>query len=337
MARNYTLWNSSRGNSSYKLEDRPHITNTANGSVRYYSSLDAEIYLGNIFIDEVTNISWSVQQQAMPIFGYNSYCFDDMAVGSRLVQGQFAVNFTTAGYLKNLQEDSEFVRIARTLYGKDNKAESYFTQDFRKRLNTPIWDNGFDIVVGFGDQGKNTNSLENNMYKTYAILDCCQITGSMVQLDYNGEPVQEVYSFIARDIKYKKADSTENNPNISYNSENIVSRSTSYTYVGVMDLSNDKVKITANEKATLIKAVITIMEDFSDKTLKTAIELESSETGELIALLSKEKSKALKSAINSNNLSKVKVKADITYSISSNTSSENSVKTDSLYLFLNVT
>lgn len=338
MARNYITWNNTRGQSSYKLEERPHVTNNVNGTKRYYSSVDAEIYFGNIFIDEVTSITWTIQQQAMPIYGYNSYCFDDVAVGSRLVQGQFAVNFTKAGYLKELQEDSQFTRIARKLYGQDKAAESYFTQDYRKRLNTPVWDNGFDIVIGFGDQGKTTNSLENTMYKTYAILDCCQITGSMVQLDYNGEPVQEVYTFIARDIKYKKSTEAELNPSTDNGTdkENTVDRPTTNTYIGVLDLVNGAIKIAANEKAKLSSATVTVMEDFEDKSLKAEMELGAMPGGELSVSLTKDKVKAFKTEIAKNELTKVKVKAQVRYIGVSSTSTENSVKTDNAVLFLTV-
>lgn len=338
MARNYINWNNTRGASSLKLEERPHVTNNVNGTKRYYSSVDAEIYFGSIFIDEVTSITWTIQQQAMPIFGYNSYTFDDIAVGSRLVQGQFAVNFTKAGYLKELQNDSEFTRIARKLYGKDNQAQSYFTQDYRKRLNMPVWDNGFDIVIGFGDHDKNLNGLENNMYKTYAILDCCQITGSMVQLDYNGEPVQEVYTFIARDIKYKQATEGELDPgkDNGTDKENSVDRPTTNTYIGVLDLANGAIKIAANEKARLNSAVVTVIDDVEDKSLKTPITLGSMPGGELSASLSKDKVKSFKSEVNKNSMTQIKVKAEIKYIGVSSTSTENTLKTETTTLFLTI-
>lgn len=338
MARNYITWNNTRGNTSYKLEERPHVTNNVNGNKRYYSSVDAEIYFGDIFIDEVTSITWSIQQQAMPIYGYNSYTFDDIAVGARLVQGQFAVNFTKAGYLKDLQEDSQFTKIARKLYGKDNEAKSYFTQDYRRRLNMPMWDKGFDIVIGFGDQEKNTNNLQNNMYQTYAILDCCQITGSMVQLDYNGEPIQEVYTFIARDIKYKKATEAEFNPSTDNGTDEeiVINRPTTNTYIGVLDLVNGAIKLIANEKANLNSAIITVMEDVEDKSLKTPITLGSMPGGELSAALSKDKIKAFKTEINKSNLTKIKVKAEVKYIGVSSTSTESSLKADNAVLFLTI-
>ena len=64
-------WSSKRNNEQ-RLRHRPHIVNTANNryenNVRYYSSVDADIYFGNMFIDEVVSVAWQVQQNAMPIF-----------------------------------------------------------------------------------------------------------------------------------------------------------------------------------------------------------------------------------------------------------------------------
>lgn len=191
-------WSSARNNTD-RLRHRPHVVNTANNrydtKVRYYSSIDADLYFGDVFIDEITNITWQVQQNAMPIFGYNSYTFDTIATGSRIIQGQFAVNFTKANYLAEVMET--MTTISRVTYGIDNPATcKTFTDADNVRRRTPKWDAGFDIVIGYGEL------KSNNEYETYLILDCCQITGCAQSLDYNGEPVQEIYSFTARDIKY---------------------------------------------------------------------------------------------------------------------------------------
>lgn len=189
-------WSSKR-NETDRLRHRPHIVNRANTredkNTRYFSSVDADIYFGDYFIDEVVNIAWSVQQNAMPIYGYNSYTFDDIAMGSRIVQGQFAVNFTQANYLSNVL--NSFVKISRKMYGPDNPTESRFKDADKIRRNKPVWDAGFDIVIGYGEKSKDA-------YEQVMVLDCCQITGCSQQLDYNGEPVIEVYSFIARDMKF---------------------------------------------------------------------------------------------------------------------------------------
>lgn len=205
-------WSSAR-NDNERLRHRPHVTNTANNkgskNVRYYSSIDADIYFGNVFIDEVVNISWQVQQNTMPLFGYNSYTFDDIAVGSRIISGQFAVNYTESNYLSKVI--STLTKISRQMYGTDNPATSKFTDSDKIRRNTPIWDAGFDLMVGYGE--KNGDS-----YESIIILDCCQITGCAQQLDYNGEPVIEIYSFIARDMKFSKVAAQERSMQITPNS-----------------------------------------------------------------------------------------------------------------------
>lgn len=197
--RGTTNWSTQR-NSTERLRHRPHIVNTSNSRgedyIQYYSSLDADIVFGDVFIDEVVSITWQVQQQAMPIFGYNSYTFDDIAVGSRMISGQFTVNFIEANYLSRVQ--SVMSTISRKTYGADKPAVSSFSSTERQLRNMPIWDKGFNIVVGYGE--KNNSSASE--YKQVIVLDCCQLTGCQQQLDYNGEPITETYSFIARDMQY---------------------------------------------------------------------------------------------------------------------------------------
>lgn len=196
--RGSTKWSTQR-NANERLRHRPHISNTSNsrgeGYVQYYSSLDADILFGGVFIDEVVSIAWQVQQNAMPIFGYNSYTFDDIAVGARFIQGTFTVNFTEANYLSRVMKTME--RISRKTYGKDLGETSSFSATDRKRRNLPLWDKGFEIVIGYGEKNKNATE-----YDQVVMLDCCQLTGCQQQLDYNGEPLLETYSFIARDMKF---------------------------------------------------------------------------------------------------------------------------------------
>lgn len=323
MARNFINWSNKRGNSNNALEQRPHVTNLSNGT-RYYSAVDAELYLGDQYITEITSIQWSVQQQAMPIYGYNSYTFDDVAVGARLVQGQFSVNFIKAGFVQKIQEHEKFSRMSRKLYGKDNKAESYFQEDFRKRLNTPLWDSGFDIVVGFGDHEGSVASVEAAEYKTYMVLDCCQITGSMIQLDYNGEPVQEVYTFIARDIKYSKATENEKDPSASNGTgtNDTVNRPAHYNYVATLDLTQKEGQLTVGtkEQSELKKATVTLLEDFTDATLKSPMHLSQTSSNMLVYSMSRDKTKALLKECKDKTV--LKAEAVITYVGQTSTSSD---------------
>ena len=65
----------------------------------YYSGAQASVYFDDIMIDEVTTMQWTVQQSKVPIYGYASQTFDEMAKGTIIVQGSFSINFVEAGYL----------------------------------------------------------------------------------------------------------------------------------------------------------------------------------------------------------------------------------------------
>lgn len=55
----------------------------------YYSGTDTKVYLNGNEQSEISYISFSLNEQLKPIYGYASRTFDDMAVGSRIVTGIF--------------------------------------------------------------------------------------------------------------------------------------------------------------------------------------------------------------------------------------------------------
>ena len=89
------------------------VPNQNGNYIRYFSSIDAEIYFGDVFIDEATQVTWQVQQNVQPIYGYNSYVYDDIAVGARLVNGSFTINFTKAGYMYEIGRASCRERVCQ--------------------------------------------------------------------------------------------------------------------------------------------------------------------------------------------------------------------------------
>ncbi len=66
----------------------------------YFSGADISIYLQDIFIDEVASLQFQLLQEVRPIYGYASYTYDALAVGQRLIQGSFAINFREPYYLE---------------------------------------------------------------------------------------------------------------------------------------------------------------------------------------------------------------------------------------------
>jgi hypothetical protein len=57
------------------------------------------LYIGDVWVDEVTSLGYSCDQIKTPIYGYASQLFDATAAGHVLVQGSFSINFKEQGYL----------------------------------------------------------------------------------------------------------------------------------------------------------------------------------------------------------------------------------------------
>lgn len=70
----------------------------------YYSGADASIYFGDVFVDELMHIEYKLKEMVMPIYGYNSYRFDAVARGQRIVEGRFTIAFREAGFMFRLLE-----------------------------------------------------------------------------------------------------------------------------------------------------------------------------------------------------------------------------------------
>lgn len=66
---------------------------------KYFTITGARIFIGNLFIDELSSIQYALQDNAIPTYGYASRFVDAYAQGRSLVQGQFSLNFVSEGYL----------------------------------------------------------------------------------------------------------------------------------------------------------------------------------------------------------------------------------------------
>lgn len=67
----------------------------------YFSGSDIRVYFEDILIDEITDLQFILEEKVLPIHGYNSFTYDAVARGSRIVQGTFAINFKEADYLRS--------------------------------------------------------------------------------------------------------------------------------------------------------------------------------------------------------------------------------------------
>ena len=68
----------------------------------YFSGANVRVYFGDVWIDQMASISFELQEQVTPVYGFHSHTFDRVSRGSRIVQGSFSLNFTENGYLQTI-------------------------------------------------------------------------------------------------------------------------------------------------------------------------------------------------------------------------------------------
>lgn len=214
---------------SKALREREYFTSVVTrptGDKRYFSVIDTEIYFGEEYMDDIVRLDYSVEEKKMPIYGFNSYYPSKIVVGQKIIQGTFAVNFTKTGHVNDIIK-----KISASVYSDELEEISY---DNCSEKNRAIWDKSFDMLIGYGYYKHPT---ENQTYNaTCKCLVGCIINGMQEILDTSGEPVMEIYSFIAKDIIFKDFSEVESDYNLTDNSESESSDSKIYL---IESLKND--------------------------------------------------------------------------------------------------
>lgn len=165
-----------------------------NGTKRYFSSIDISMYIGNTYIDDAVNIAFNVKQNTASLYGYNSYTFDDVAQGSRMIQGMFTINMTKPRFLFEVLETAKkessifFTESSNKVISEKNNVSDNATTKYGDDSKA-MWDIGFDIDISLGNDAAH-----------YALTGVV-ITGCSIQADESGENIKEVYSFIAKNIE----------------------------------------------------------------------------------------------------------------------------------------
>ncbi len=88
---------------------------------KYFSGCDVNIYLGGIWVDEVSAIEFSVQENVQPIYGYASYTADAWARGTRIITGNLNIHFRESYYLHSIINEIEYRKRPGTDYGGDSR------------------------------------------------------------------------------------------------------------------------------------------------------------------------------------------------------------------------
>ena len=194
------------GGNLYNRERYTSVVNTAFGDRRYFSSIDTDIYFGDTLIDEMVAFDFIIEEKKIPIYGYNNYVPKRIITGQKTIQGSFAINFTKTFNLKYILDE-----VTESIYANDYEVVQYFCADD----NAAIFNKGFDITLSYGD-AKDDSGFKSYNACTQTLVGC-YITSYRQALDTSGEPILDMYTFIAKDliiqnesINYKNKKDDEN-------------------------------------------------------------------------------------------------------------------------------
>ena len=239
---------------SREYGSKPSNKNTSPGKQAYdydhYSGANVSLYIGDIWVDEVTSIKYQIEQQKRPVYGYASYHWDFVAKGTSMVTGMFTINFKESGYLyyvlKRLQDAGANAHLTPTQIaeGKVNETTPIERDNIERFLERPmgelkykdladiaalpdakfenyaeafedaVWGStgetldsvasaehrrvdhmeSFDIFIVYGNMDDHTSN------HTVKRIQKVELVGQSQLVEVSGEPIQEAYTFIARDV-----------------------------------------------------------------------------------------------------------------------------------------
>ena len=172
---------------------------------RYFSSIDTDVYFGDLLIDEMVAFDFMIEEKKVPIYGYNTFVPKRIIVGQKTIQGSFAINFTRTFNMQYILDN-----IEESLYANAyEEAQFYCSED-----NAALFGKGFDITLSYGDD-KGAQSY-NSCSQT---LVGCYITSYRQAFDTSGEPILDMYTFIAKDLIVQRFEAQEQVIDDDYNIE----------------------------------------------------------------------------------------------------------------------
>lgn len=204
----------------------------------YYSGCEVSIYFGDIWVDQLVSLSFTMQENSNPIYGYASYTFDSLARGNRIVQGTFKIAFKENYYLKSVYENlstsginssaasdsgvsTENSNMLANIIKASNNFSSVEFEALANAYEKTFWGNDTQInhntykpyftydrepgdinVGGFNIIISYGPLSQNSTLENASIATILgvYINGVNQEIAPTGQPIFETYSFIARDI-----------------------------------------------------------------------------------------------------------------------------------------
>ena len=124
----------------------------------YFSGPDTTIVCDDERIDNISHIEFSLQEQLKPIYSYNSYIWDDVAIGNRIVIGSLTVPL-----INNKENDDINNNVA---YNYSEETDNQSEQDTK-----PGWTNNGEQSAYNTENNTNSVTKENSNTTTSNAYD----------------------------------------------------------------------------------------------------------------------------------------------------------------------
>ena len=227
---------------SASMNDRTYftsvVTNSAGNIKRYFSNVESEIYFGDKEMEDIYQFQFSIDEKVLPVYGYNCYHASELVSGQRLIQGQFILNYTNEQEIKTTLGE-----IDSSVY-ESILADSYHPSG--GSISDPIYNKLFDIMIGYGYYNVKDKQTYNATCQT---IIGCKINGMQKVIDSTGQPIMEVYNFIAMDfieeniVEAEQAEEFSKDKNNLNNNNNNLSKSLpGWSQIGVRDAEEENKK-----------------------------------------------------------------------------------------------
>lgn len=197
----------------------------------YHSGSQTSLFIGDVWVDDISSLEYKTQSSKTPIYGYGSQHFDFVAAGSIIIVGSFTINFREPNYLWMILERYKRFNTLRTkskikeqgeqlskvivqdadISENDERAnfDSFFSARDPQGMTKYLRDKQ-KILTGANDnQVKEKFNHDSFMIKVgYGVefdtntigerIEGVHLTGKSKEIRIDGRPIQEAYTFIGR-------------------------------------------------------------------------------------------------------------------------------------------
>ena len=189
----------------------------------YFCGSQAGLFIGDLWVDDIVQYDYNVSVSSQPIYGYGSTFHDQVINGRVDIQGSFVINFREPNYLwlivqehtKNWIKDyslkkstvvdpySSATDYSSTQSRKANidfffkNRDASLAKDHLEKKLAPL----VDVVSGDSEHMLShpfTMKFEYGESGIFEQLEGVKIVATSKIIDSSGQPIKEVYRFVAR-------------------------------------------------------------------------------------------------------------------------------------------